>query len=159
MSGACGPCNLCCTVMGVVFDDGRPKKEGGTRCEYAKCGGCSIYPDRPTSCREFQCLWLYTQGNPRGLESMPRHLRPDKTGVVLEANSAGYIVAHSHRPAQWRKQPIYDFLLTLAWKTRVIVHSGDDVYLLNGMGETTELHFIGVSKETNERLYATTEPV
>jgi Fe-S-cluster containining protein len=46
-------------------------------CEHAmpSCGGCAIYDQRPSECREFNCLWI--QG------VMEDKHRPDKIGIVF----------------------------------------------------------------------------
>lgn len=62
---------MCCTATFVP----ELKKEAGVQCKHCTNGnGCSIYDDRPTSCRTFQCMWL--QGD---LDS-----RPDNSGYMLE---------------------------------------------------------------------------
>jgi hypothetical protein len=71
MSRACGDCTVCCTL---TFVPELNKVEGVTciNCD----NGCSIYENRPTSCRGFSCAWL--SGN------IPEELRPDKVGVMIE---------------------------------------------------------------------------
>ena len=109
MSGACGPCTVCCSVMGVVMDPlPLGKKPPRTPCQYQRKGGCSIYMTRPTSCRVFSCLWLATQDMD---ESMAATLRPDRSHVVLELNSAQNIVAHCRYPAAWKREPMLSFLM------------------------------------------------
>lgn len=66
----CGDCKECCTVVGVT----EIEKPSDTPCPNICRKGCSIYKDRPESCRAFQCLWT------QGLGSH-KH-RPDKSGVV-----------------------------------------------------------------------------
>lgn len=52
----CGPCTLCCKVLRIPEF---PDKETDRYCQHAKKSkGCQIYRDRPSSCREFECLWL-----------------------------------------------------------------------------------------------------
>ncbi len=72
-SRPCGSCTVCCTVMGVV-ELSKPY--------YAKCksenGKCTIYQDRPDSCRSFECGWrmnLFTTNDIK--------LRPDNSGIVV----------------------------------------------------------------------------
>jgi hypothetical protein len=146
MSG-CGACTLCCTVMKVAMDPPKPER---TACANCKRTGCAIYADRPEPCRVFQCLWLWSQdkGDP-----MPAALRPDRCGVVIEINSAGYVVAHSHRPASWKREHIGGWLRRATGSTRVLIENGVGVGLLDRDGSTRPLHFAGVDRETNERLY------
>ena len=68
---ACGSCSVCCEVLEIPTLE-KPKK---TLCSnVCEGGGCSIYQDRPSECRTFQCVWSegYT-GNGQ---------RPDKSGIM-----------------------------------------------------------------------------
>lgn len=70
----CGDCNACCTFLAVV----ELGKEPLVRCSHLVDGtrGCSVYEERPDSCREFRCLWH--QG------AVGHKDRPDKIGVMLD---------------------------------------------------------------------------
>jgi Fe-S-cluster containining protein len=149
MSGACGSCTLCCTVMKVAME---PPKPARSPCQFCTKGGCSIYDERPDPCRDFACLWLASQDQP--LARLISALRPDRTGVVLEVNSKSYVIAHCHYPAAWRREPMITFLKGVAARTRVLIEpSGEEVLLLDPDGSTRPLNFIGLHPETNERLY------
>jgi hypothetical protein len=51
----CGNCSLCCKVLGVPELD----KHKDDWCPHFAAGaGCSIYGNRPSSCRNFACRWL-----------------------------------------------------------------------------------------------------
>lgn len=75
----CGGCTRCCEVV--------PVKEIGlkpfTRCPKlrdwtsAAGPGCSIYANRPYSCRAWSCLWLKSA-------QLPDEMRPDKSGIVVD---------------------------------------------------------------------------
>ena len=67
----CGECTLCCLVTRVP----ELEKPEGTMCTFCDVG-CTIYNDRPQSCRAFDCAWL------KG--AMDEDQRPDKTHVVIE---------------------------------------------------------------------------
>lgn len=67
----CGDCTLCCTVLEVPEFQKRPMN----CCSHCD-KGCSIYHNRPTSCRNFECLWL--QGD------LSEAMRPDKVHFCLE---------------------------------------------------------------------------
>ncbi len=69
----CGECSACCTALGVA----EIKKDAGIACCHIgqEGKGCSIYPDRPRSCRDFQCLWRIGAGTDDE--------RPDRVGIVL----------------------------------------------------------------------------
>jgi hypothetical protein len=73
---ACGGCAACCRLMAVPELD----KAAGQACEHARIaagGCCSIYDERPGSCRQFLCHWAAG-----GLEP-DLGLRPDRLGVML----------------------------------------------------------------------------
>ena len=75
---SCGPCSLCCTVLRVD----ELKKPAGANCPHQRgANGCGIYPDRPTICRSYRCLWR--QG---GLEEAER---PDLMGGIVDLETVG----------------------------------------------------------------------
>lgn len=51
--GSCDGCSMCCTLLGVKELDKAP----GVPCRHLKDNRCSIYDERPPSCREFECIW------------------------------------------------------------------------------------------------------
>lgn len=96
---SCGSCTLCCKVMGVP--DLEPKKLPHQWCQHCDIGkGCRIYETRPTTCREFECVWLQDTQNLFG-----ENCRPDKLGVVFVPAGDGIgLIAHCDpaRPTAWR---------------------------------------------------------
>jgi len=110
----CGDCSACCTIMGVemepIADAFKPERQ---RCGYErKCGGCSIYENKPDSCESFMCLWLASQCFDGG---MPDKWRPDRVGAVLDLNPLGIMTAHlKHETAFERQGPLRDMLLWLS---------------------------------------------
>ena len=68
----CGACSLCCTLCVVEELD----KAAGAACEHCH-DGCSIYEDRPQSCRDLHCAY-------RQMENASELMRPDNLGVVFE---------------------------------------------------------------------------
>jgi Fe-S-cluster containining protein len=78
----CGPCNACCTVMGVS----ELLKPDRTPCEHLvnhSTKSCGIYNDRPFSCKVFNCAWRYEMVG-SGVED-----RPDHSGVIFDGGRAG----------------------------------------------------------------------
>jgi hypothetical protein len=67
----CDGCTACCTLLPVT----EINKPRNVTCEHCAVG-CSIYKDRPQSCRDFECAYL--QGN-----NIPESLRPDKCGIMF----------------------------------------------------------------------------
>lgn len=150
MSG-CGSCTLCCTVMKVTPPLPTAPKPAHTPCGHCTGTGCAIYNDRPEPCRTFMCWWLGSQAV-RELR-LPGTLRPDRTGVVLDMNSAGYVIAHCHRPDAWKREPMRTWLLAAARRTRVLLEADGSTHLLYASGKTDRLTRIGVDPGTNETLY------
>lgn len=107
---SCGTCVLCCKVMGVsmppISDAYKPP---GVWCEHCAIGkGCRVYAERPTTCQQFDCLWLQVPNKALGQE-----LRPDRVGVVLQPTSDGTgIVAHCDpkTPTAWRHPKVLPLL-------------------------------------------------
>lgn len=153
MAGACGDCSVCCTVMGVVMDAPEPKKPPRVACAHCKKSGCSIYERRPAPCREFLCLWLASQqmGDDIALSAA---LRPDRSGVVLEANEAGNVIAHCKQPMAWRREPMRSWLIRMAGRTRVLIEPDNESTLfLHRDGRVEPMSFIGLDPISNCRLY------
>ncbi|MDB5386590.1 MAG: zinc/iron-chelating protein [Planctomycetaceae bacterium] len=90
----CGDCTACCTVLAVT-ELNKPMR---LSCSHICRDGCRIYLDRPTGCRQFNCLWLRgalqncaVQGDaPADVEnSINEALRPDHSGVIWDYFVAG----------------------------------------------------------------------
>jgi hypothetical protein len=92
----CGECTACCTVTHVP----ELQKPIRVTCNHCKAG-CSIYEDRPASCRAYACAWL--QGD------LKEDMRPDKIGVMFEKHGTNIVAALRHpHPGngQWRTPEI-----------------------------------------------------
>jgi len=77
----CGPCTICCRLL-ECRTFGSPINEWCKHCDQ----GCTIHPDRPEECRNFNCAWkLDDNAHP--------NLRPDKCHVVFEALSEDVVLA------------------------------------------------------------------
>lgn len=145
----CGACTLCCTVMKVTMP--AEVKPAHQTCRHCSEKGCAIYAVRPEICAVFQCFWLGSQSVPGW--ALDPALRPDRCGVVVDMNSAGTIIAHCHRPASWKREPIHAWLLAMAARTNVMLELGGATALLRADGSTVALTCIGVDPTTNNRLY------
>jgi hypothetical protein len=73
VSRQCGECTLCCKLLGIK-ELRKPQYEWCPHCDIGH--GCTIYGDRPQSCRDYECMWLQT-------EVIPDECRPDRSHVVL----------------------------------------------------------------------------
>lgn len=68
----CGECTLCCLVTRVPEFN----KPENTLCDRCIDSGCSIYSERPESCKGYTCAWLSGE--------LPEELRPDKSHILIE---------------------------------------------------------------------------
>ncbi|MEM1355584.1 MAG: hypothetical protein AAGC44_12350 [Planctomycetota bacterium] len=71
MTRRCGGCTACCYGLHIQ----ELNKPTFAQCPHQCAAGCSVYTDRPGSCRDYQCLWL--QGH------LGEQDRPDKLGVLF----------------------------------------------------------------------------
>jgi len=147
-ASGCGTCTLCCTVMKVTAETVKPAH---VRCEHCTEGGCGIYADRPDACSGFKCLWLASQDYPPA--RLPAEMRPDRTGVVLDLNTAGYVLAHCEANRAWTREPMLGWLLRMATRTTVLIERPDGAHVLAADGSTERLIPIGVDPATKQRLY------
>lgn len=80
MSRECGDCSACCTGV-LWFED--QSASGDTviaTSNMPTCNkyqnGCTIYGERPFTCRAFECNWKRDTG-------LPEFLKPNKCGFIL----------------------------------------------------------------------------
>ena len=119
MGRECGGCTLCCKVM-VIPELDKAKDSWCAHCAIGE--GCSIYQQRPNSCREFDCLYLTSEG-------LPDHWYPARSKMVLAAELDGRRIAVHVDPARadaWRQSPYFEELkqLTAAGGRQVVVYVG-----------------------------------
>lgn len=107
---SCGPCGLCCKIFAVE----ELAKPMGSMCAHRRrTAGCTIYAERPASCRSFECVWLMDR-------EMPHRFRPDQTQVVLDQDPYGTRLIARCDPANaraWRREPMYGALKRRAAST------------------------------------------
>jgi hypothetical protein len=98
----CDGCDLCCTAVGVR----ELKKPPGVRCPKLRADldaghNCGVYPDHPSVCQEFACLWRMSD------YTLPEGLHPPKVGFVLSmgpiTNYPFVVTVHPDpaRPTAW----------------------------------------------------------
>lgn len=111
---SCGTCIMCCKLMAVE----ELSKPAGRWCQHCD-KGCSIYPERPPSCREFECVYL------QNAAIFPPLLRPDKSKCVLTATKEGNltVIVDPGYPDAWKKQPVSDVILAALKGSDVVVIS------------------------------------
>jgi len=97
----CGSCTCCCKVFAI------PEVEtpAGSWCSHCHVGkGCKIYETRPTTCANFECLFLESQSVPG--QAFPLNLRPDKCKVVFSGSTRPDIIVGTTMPGApdaWRR--------------------------------------------------------
>src|SRR5581483_1170710 len=123
----CGTCTFCCRAMAVV----ELSKPVDQWCEFTRAHkGCSIYDERPPSCRDFQCYWLATQSNDDPKVRMPLEFRPDKSRCMITDHYPDKVVCKvdPREPLAFRKQPMWTFLYSRALTAQVYVIAGTRVF-------------------------------
>lgn len=83
MSRECGDCYACCTGILWFNDKSMTGEDVIASSNMPVCSkyesGCTIYPDRPITCRSFRCSWLEDEG-------LPESLKPNKCGFITYQN-------------------------------------------------------------------------
>jgi hypothetical protein len=97
MAGKCNDdnssCSLCCKLYGVA----ELNKPANKWCPHVHAGhGCTIYPNRPESCVDYQCLWLKSQTTDAVLSA---ELKPNKSKVIFDLNGSGTLLVARVDPA------------------------------------------------------------
>lgn len=83
MKNLCGECDVCCIVPRIDKAEVFWKdcdKEAGQICEKLTKHGCSVYEDRPASCKNYECLWLQLS---KKLKDFSVEWRPDNLKIVV----------------------------------------------------------------------------
>jgi hypothetical protein len=114
---------MCCKLLGIP----ELKKQPNVWCSKCKVGkGCGIYPDRPESCRNFECIWLQSQSKMEG--GLPSELRPDRCKVVFAGSTRPDLVSvhvDPGKPLAWQEPAIQHMIKVLAMDGyKVIVGHG-----------------------------------
>jgi hypothetical protein len=105
---SCGSCSLCCKLLPI--NDDQLKKAADVWCKNCAPGkgGCTIYENRPLSCRRFLCLWLITEG-------LEDHWKPLTSKMVAfvsgdrpgEKGNRLAIYVDPSFSTKWREEPYY----------------------------------------------------
>jgi hypothetical protein len=121
----CGPCAACCYIPAVPI----LKKACNTLCGHSSGAGCGIYPERPSECRAYACLWLDSD---LGEASD----RPDLVGLMFDrpslvedhADYAGvpFVCAREAWPGARDGKRAADLLVRFSrsWVVRLTGHDG-----------------------------------
>ncbi|MBP1849996.1 hypothetical protein [Rhizobium halophytocola] len=124
---ACDGCILCCWLPDIDELD----KPANRPCRHCRAGdGCSIYAERPQTCRDFLCLW-------RTDLRFGDHWDPKRSGMMLYRQGLQLtVLVDPAMPDAWRAPPyaeaLVDWATTLAATGGyVIVFVGDDVFKID----------------------------
>jgi len=135
MPRTCGICSLCCKLPYMAELD-KPIDTWCRHCRPGK-GGCSIYPQRPSSCCDFECLWRIDEQF--GDEWYPARckmllgVKPVDGRVVVTVDPAF--------PTAWRREPYYSWFRTSAKRDGpVVIRIGLRIIALAADGSETTIH-------------------
>jgi hypothetical protein len=142
----CGACSLCCKLTYVV-ELNKPIDSWCPHCQPGH-GGCTIYADRPTSCRTFTCGWL------SGEQKISDEWFPPRCKMIIAraADEGFLIIVDPAYPNAWRRAPYYGQLLALARQSSVKIRVGRRFIRLNADGTErqwwrTQAHIEGRSED------------
>ncbi len=79
----CGECTVCC--VNLLISDKDFNKPADVACTHrVEKGGCKIYNDRPSVCRDWHCAWRF-------MPQLDDEWRPDRSGILLRSDENGII--------------------------------------------------------------------
>lgn len=126
-SRTCGTCTVCCKTHGIVELNKLPN----VLCPHVDklCHNCAIYPTRPQTCRDFECLWL------QGVQWLEESDKPEKSKVVWDVCDAPpglqqqgieqYLQCHELMPGASRKERVERLINFIIQTIPVIIHAAD----------------------------------
>jgi hypothetical protein len=135
----CGSCSLCCKLL-YIRELNKPIDTWCQHCKPGK-GGCTIYADRPATCRGFVCGWLSDELE-LGDEWFPARCKMIVTPRVPGHSAAeqGFLVTVDPAyPNAWRREPYHSQLVARAQETFVEVRIGLRCIGLNADGTEQEV--------------------
>lgn len=115
----CSTCTSCCYTHEVP----ELSKPAFQKCEHSTGVGCSIYANRPASCRKFQCVWTFASW-------VPVELRPDLCHVVLDHAEDGKglaLLCESGYQDAWKEPKLYNIV-------ERTLHAGREISVLYEKG-------------------------
>jgi Fe-S-cluster containining protein len=135
----CGTCTLCCTLCAVP----ELKKPARTDCIHilpnTPEAGCSIYENRPQSCRVYSCVYITTQETE---DPLPPYCRPDKLHIVVSApESLPFWVVHldPQYPNALENPAANALLRSISAFAPIMVLGTDNVFWVPKDGEPLDL--------------------
>jgi hypothetical protein len=99
----CGTCTLCCKVAAVE----EVAKPNGVWCSHCvKEKRCTIYDQRPASCRSFYCQWMLEP-------TLGPEWKPERAKFAMVKSEGGRrltALVDPGFPSAWRRSPYYENL-------------------------------------------------
>ena len=124
---------MCCKLLAIPALE----KPGHNWCpKFVTRKGCSIYADRPSECRGFECLYL-------AAPALDESWRPDKARFMVWVGSQGrrlIVEVDPTFPGSWKREPFYSELRRWANRNNpevleVVVRTGHAIQMLFPEGE------------------------
>jgi hypothetical protein len=109
---SCESCSMCCRIFAIY--DAELSKAGGELCLHHKDGRCSIYQNRPKTCRVFSCQWLTNT-------AFEDNWHPEQSRIVVTwYNAAGtywlQFTVDPDCPERWREEPYFSGIKSFCWR-------------------------------------------
>lgn len=120
----CGDCMMCCKLPAID----ELAKPAGKWCILSTPGSqCNVYEHRPTTCREFNCLWKIDH-------RVPEAFRPDKVKTILAMYKEGVLVVYVDKsyPTAWKEGEIGKFLS--CWPEPFVLEIGGRKVMIRNNG-------------------------
>jgi hypothetical protein len=119
----CDGCAMCCKLL-IIDDFNKPSNEWCRHCNPKK--GCTIYDQRPQTCRNFNCGYLVIPG-------LSDDWKPAKCKFMITFDAPSnriQILMDPTRPDGWRAEPYYSRIKqwskdAVAARGQVLVHANN----------------------------------
>jgi hypothetical protein len=124
----CGTCSLCCILPDIAEFD----KPANQRCRHCVVGGgCEAYDVRPSTCRDFFCLWRMDATLGPEWEPSVSHMMMYAQGPQLT------VLVEPEAGAIWREERYLGWLEARARVLKlqggyVVVYAGEEVAVVKG---------------------------
>lgn len=103
----CGDCGLCCKLLEIP----EIQKPPSAWCnDYKRGVGCGVYATRPSACRGFECLWLYST-------KLDDSWQPKRAKFLMYTEKDDKrlnVVVDPADPLAWKREPYYSRLKAMS---------------------------------------------
>ncbi|MFN4206685.1 MAG: hypothetical protein ACK4HG_09820 [Agrobacterium albertimagni] len=124
----CGTCSLCCILPDIAEFD-KPANQPCRHCVVG--GGCDAYDVRPSTCRDFFCLW-------RTDATLGAEWEPSVSRMMMYAQGPQLtVLVEPEAGAIWREERYLGWLEARARVLKpqggyVVVYAGEEVAVVKG---------------------------